>query len=196
MAFWNKKDNQGDNVEKSSEQLTGSTSKSTLDKPADIFSSNQKQVVGVPFEQQAKELSHENIRSALSKGTVIQGKLSFDTPVRIDGKLNGEIYSTETVIVGETGEIDAKIEVKQLIVRGKVSGVVSASDNIKIFKGGEVNSDIFTKNVFMEEGAKFNGNCSMGTEKISAIGGEKNKTKKSLSTESDKPKKQSEIRVH
>ena len=35
------------------------------------------------------------VRSALGPGTVIQGRLSFDTPVRIDGTLSGDISSSE-----------------------------------------------------------------------------------------------------
>lgn len=101
------------------------------------------------------------VRSALSKGTVIQGKLSFDTPVRIDGKLSGEVYSSDALIVGPDGKIDADIKVKTLVVIGTVTGVVRATESIEILAGGNVTGEIITPSLSLQEGGKLNGRCWM-----------------------------------
>lgn len=101
------------------------------------------------------------IRSALGPGTVIQGKLSFDTPVRIDGKLSGEVYSTKPLIVGETGDIQADVQVSALVVMGKVSGNIKATERIEILKTGEISGEISTPALVIEEGARFTGGCAM-----------------------------------
>lgn len=104
----------------------------------------------------------ENVRSVLSEGTVINGRLTFDTPVKIDGKLTGEVFSSDTLVVGKTGKIDAKIEVQTLIVQGHVSGEVRARDTIEVVEGGVLTADITTKKLIIRD-AVFSGGCKMSS---------------------------------
>jgi len=101
------------------------------------------------------------IRSALGAGTVIQGKLSFDTPVRIDGKLSGEIFSSEALIIGASGNVDAQVEVRALVVSGTVRGKIVAKERIELLAGGKIEGSIVSPSFRMEEGAVFNGKCAM-----------------------------------
>ena len=103
-------------------------------------------------------------RSALGPGTVIQGKLSFDTVVIIDGKLGGEVYSSETLIVGKQGSVNAQVRVKHLVVAGAVSGNIAAADSIELLRGGRIDGDFTAKRLIIEEGAVFNGSCRMTGE--------------------------------
>lgn len=100
-------------------------------------------------------------RSALGEGTIIQGKLSFDTPVRIDGKLSGEIFSSKVLIVGPAGLIDAKIEVAALIVLGSVKGDITATERVEIWTGATVEGKVRTSNLVIQEGSHFSGTSEM-----------------------------------
>ena len=53
----------------------------------------------------------------IDQGSDFEGKLSFRDTVRIDGRFQGEITSENTLIVGESGEIDAEIHSKTVVVR-------------------------------------------------------------------------------
>lgn len=101
------------------------------------------------------------LRSALGPGTVIQGKLSFDTPVRIDGKLSGEIFSSEAIIVGAGGSIEGDIEVASLIVLGLVRGKVTAHQRVEVLNGGRLEADFVAPVFVIEDGGIFNGRSSM-----------------------------------
>ena len=46
----------------------------------------------------------------IDQGSEFEGKLSFRDTVRIDGRFRGEISSENTLIVGESGEIEASIK--------------------------------------------------------------------------------------
>ena len=100
--------------------------------------------------------SQEIVRSALGKGTVIQGKLSFDTPVSIDGKLSGELFSSEAVIIGKSGMVDAQIDVRSLVVYGKISGNIKVADKTVIMSGAEITGSLSTSSLIVEEGATLN----------------------------------------
>jgi cytoskeletal protein CcmA (bactofilin family) len=102
-------------------------------------------------------------RSALGPGTVIQGKLSFDTVVIIDGKLGGEVYSSETLIVGKHGSVNAQVRVKHLVVAGAVSGNITATESIELLRGGRIDGDFIAKRLIIEEGAAASQKSAMAT---------------------------------
>ena len=101
-----------------------------------------------------------NIKAAIGPGTVIEGKLSFENPVRIDGTLIGEISSTSSLIVGEQGTIKANLKVNSLVVLGQVIGNVNADDLVEIRKGGRLEADIKTARLVIEDGGFFRGKCN------------------------------------
>ena len=129
---------------------------------------------------------HGKVRSALGPGNVIQGKLSFDTPVRIDGKLSGEIFSTKTLIIGKTGQIDARVEVASLIVYGAVRGTIKASERVEGNDGGSSEGEVDTPILMVESGARLQGDCNMsGGSKVVPVGANSRSSKNAGS--SDKP---------
>lgn len=101
------------------------------------------------------------VKSALSAGTSIHGKLSFDTSVRIDGTLSGEVTSQQALIIGREGVVDAKISTQILIVEGEVRGEIQASERVEILEGGVLTGTIHTQSFVLHEGGVFNGDCQM-----------------------------------
>lgn len=108
-------------------------------------------------EPSPKKLPIADIKSALGPGTLIEGKLRFDSPVRIDGTLKGEVTSTSVLIVGEQATVEAAIHVGTLIVYGQVVGKVRADDLVEIKKGGYLEADILARRVMMDEGGFWQG---------------------------------------
>lgn len=111
------------------------------------------------IEEDMKQRFGARLRAALGNGTVIHGKLTFDTPVRIDGKLTGEVISSSTLVVGEAGNIKADVKVSSLVVYGKVVGPVHARDLVEIKNGGRLEGDITTQRLVIDEGGYFDGDC-------------------------------------
>jgi hypothetical protein len=62
----------------------------------------------------------------IDQGSEFEGKLSFRDTVRIDGRFRGEIASENTLIVGESGEIEATISSNTVAISGTVTGDVIA----------------------------------------------------------------------
>ena len=60
------------------------------------------------------------INAFLGESTVFKGLLSFEGTVRIDGKVEGEIVTKDTLVVGEKADIKAEIKVGSVIINGKV----------------------------------------------------------------------------
>lgn len=117
----------------------------------------------------------EEVNAFLGRGTTFEGKMTFEGMFRLDGKFKGEIFAGDSLVIGETGEVDAQINVKSLVVNGKFSGSITAGDRVEIYPPGRVLGDIKTPILVISEGAIFEGNCQMGKkealreEKVSVL---------------------------
>ena len=103
-----------------------------------------------------------NLTAFIDQGSDFDGKLTFKDTVRIDGSFQGEISSENTLIVGETGLIEAKIHSNTVIVSGTVVGDITAARQIVLHKSARVQGDMSAPSLIVEEGASFNGGLSMG----------------------------------
>ena len=97
----------------------------------------------------------------IDQGSEFEGKLSFRDTVRIDGRFSGEITSENTLIVGESGEIEAEIRSKTVVVSGTVNGNLIAEAKVVLHKSAKVNGDIQTPAIVVEEGAMITGKINM-----------------------------------
>ena len=93
----------------------------------------------------------------LGKGVEFKGVVNFDGTVRIDGKLEGEIHTTGTLIVGELAVVKGIISAGTLLTSGKINGTVTATERIQILKQGVLIGDIRTPAIEIEDGAHFLG---------------------------------------
>lgn len=166
-AFWNRGAHDGKASVASQEEMKKKRENDTGSNPAPGVRSQPSATQPVQRKEKSTEELLESrygkLHSALGSGTVIQGKLTFEVPVRIDGKLSGEVYSSEAIIVGENGEIEAEVKAKSLAVLGRVKGSVKASDRVEVFAGGVLEGEVETRSFAVAEGGVFNGACKMAS---------------------------------
>src|SRR5512138_2686067 len=114
----------------------------------------------MPLVQQQPEAAGE-INTLLGKGSEFEGKLTFEGTVRIDGKLSGEIFTDDVLVVGEGAEVSAEIDAGTIIIEGHVIGNVRAKRSVEIHAPGRVRGNIVTPSLFIDKGVIFEGNCQM-----------------------------------
>ncbi len=102
-----------------------------------------------------------DLNGFLDAGSHMKGELSFEDTFRIDGKFTGSVVSDGDLIVGERGDIDGEISVQRVFVSGIVRGVLRASERVEITAVGKVMADVFTPTLTIDEGAFFEGRCTM-----------------------------------
>ena len=99
----------------------------------------------------------------IDQGSSFEGKLSFKDTVRIDGHFSGQITSENTLVVGETGMIEADIRSQTVIVSGTIHGNVLAAKRVVLHKSARVDGDVETPSLVMEEGSVLNGKLNMAS---------------------------------
>jgi cytoskeletal protein CcmA (bactofilin family) len=101
------------------------------------------------------------LNTIIGKGTVIDGSMKVQNSLRIDGKVKGNIVSTDTVIVGKEGEVIGQIQAKHVLLAGKVQGNMSASGKVVLEAQAVILGDIKSSRLMIDEGALFDGKCMM-----------------------------------
>lgn len=120
--------------------------------------------------------STEEIIAFLGKGTEFKGVLSYEGTVRIDGKVEGEIITKGTLVVGESAVINAEVVVGTLVCGGKITGNISSKDKAHLLAPATIIGTIKTPVLIIEEGVRFDGKCDMlakEEKKVSQITPEK-----------------------
>src|SRR5262249_23046869 len=74
----------------------------------------------------------DGAQAHLAKGSRVEGKLTFEGSVKIDGCVEGEIQAQQAVIVGESATIDAQINAETVVVKGKVNGDIVARRQVEL----------------------------------------------------------------
>ena len=84
----------------------------------------------------------------------------FAGTLRIDCFVAGRIRSaTGTLIITETGNAEADINVAVAIIEGQVSGKIHALERVELGNGSKVFGDIETPAISIQPGAIFEGRC-------------------------------------
>jgi len=105
----------------------------------------------------------------LDVNATMQGSLVFSDPVnlRINGRFEGSLKTKGNLIVGEKATVFAEIEGENIIISGVVRGKIKSTQIVSLSSTANVYADIHTPKISIEEGAIFNGKCTMIGEKLS-----------------------------
>jgi cytoskeletal protein CcmA (bactofilin family) len=111
---------------------------------------------------------HAEITAFLGKGTEFKGVLSFEGTIRVDGRVEGEVLSKDTLIAGDEAHLQGEISVGTIISSGKIVGNIIASQKVHILAPGVIEGNIKTPKLIIEEGVTFDGKCEMAGQKKAA----------------------------
>lgn len=101
----------------------------------------------------------ENRKCYISKDAIVSGKFIDIHVLTIDGKYEGALVETAELYVGKTGKIKAEVKADFIIVEGIVIGSIRASNRIILMPTAQVLGDIHTKELIIQKGVIFEGNC-------------------------------------
>ena len=101
----------------------------------------------------------------IGKGVDFKGVVHFDGTVRIAGRLEGEIHTNGTLIVGENAVIKGIISAGSLICSGKINCNINAAEKVELMKPAVLIGDVRSPSFSMGPGAHFHGMCDMGANR-------------------------------
>lgn len=101
------------------------------------------------------------ISTLIGSSAELEGDFAVKGSARIDGKVNGNVNVTETLIVGTSGNINGNVSAKAVVIGGEILGNVEAPEKAELTATARVIGDITTAVIVIDENAVFQGRCDM-----------------------------------
>ena len=98
--------------------------------------------------------------TVIGVGCEIFGNLSLSTPIQIDGKIEGDIVSSDCVIIGEKGWLQGDVNCREIAVFGQMTGDIEAR-HVHLEASAVFSGNINTETLKIEQGAVYQGNLNM-----------------------------------
>jgi cytoskeletal protein CcmA (bactofilin family) len=108
-----------------------------------------------------KTYNETKVTSIVGPGTKIRGEVTSEGTIRIEGYVEGQVQSADTIVVQENGKVKADLIGGQVIISGEVHGNVFAHDRLEITPSARVHGDITSPRISIAEGVVFEGKCTM-----------------------------------
>jgi len=102
-----------------------------------------------------------DIIAFVGEEVAFKGTIRYQGTVRVDGRLEGEIYTDGNLIIGQKAVITAKIEAGTVTCQGRITGEIQAKNRVKLLSPAVFDGTITTPLLSMDEGVTFNGSCNM-----------------------------------
>jgi cytoskeletal protein CcmA (bactofilin family) len=99
--------------------------------------------------------------TVIGAGLNIEGDLTSDEEVVVQGNLRGKLTSTDAVSVGSGSVVQADISGQSVSIAGQVVGDVTSSERVDIQAGGRLVGDVKAARFTIADGASFKGAVDM-----------------------------------
>lgn len=116
--------------------------------------------VSMPTPNKANRGSQEVCSIAV--GTEIRGSIETSANLRLEGKVEGDVKCNGRLFMSESGKITGDIRSESAALQGRVQGDIISSDLLHLYSSSIIKGDIQAKRLLIEDGASFDGECSMG----------------------------------
>lgn len=133
-----------------------------------------------------KKIDPTVVDTVIGETVVIEGTIKTKTSIQIDGKLTGELHSDGNVTVGATGELNANVKARELVVEGTINGNVTAEEKLVIKSSGKVVGETKTNAFVVDEGGVFLGKSNMLNKENAEAKKEVASTKQNAEAENSK----------
>ena len=137
--------------------------------------------------------SKSEISAFIGLGTEFKGELNFEGVIRLDGRFSGQIRSGGTLIIGDTANVTAEIDVDTVVVSGEIHGNIRARNRVQLHAPAKHFGNIVSPVVTIDEGVIFEGNCLMNEAGLAELDKEKVKKKVTLISKEGESQLEAEI---
>ena len=91
----------------------------------------------------------------------LEGKLIIRSDLVVLGSIEGEVITTGDVSVEASAVVKARLECRNLSIRGRVEGEVTAQQRLRLAGSGYLQGNLRVGKLHVEDGATFNGTIAM-----------------------------------
>ena len=107
--------------------------------------------------------------TTIGQSLTIQGEISSDEDLIIEGRVGGQILMKNgTLTIGKQARVEADVRGARVQVLGSIQGNIAATERIELAPTAAVAGDLSADRIVVTEGATFNGRIDMDKRTIAA----------------------------
>jgi cytoskeletal protein CcmA (bactofilin family) len=110
-------------------------------------------------------------RFTMGPNDSLEGKLTYDGHVHLDGRAEGELRVSGNIEVASGAKVKALLEASNVTIKGDVEGSLNARDKLLLGKNAKLSGDVTVRRLQIEDGASLNGHVRMGDFEHQGSGG-------------------------
>jgi cytoskeletal protein CcmA (bactofilin family) len=110
-------------------------------------------------------------RFTMGPNDSLEGKLTYDGHVHLDGRAEGELRVSGNIEVASGAKVKALLEASNVTIKGDVEGTLNARDKLVLGKNAKLSGDVTVRRLQIEDGASLNGHVRMGDFEHQGSGG-------------------------
>jgi cytoskeletal protein CcmA (bactofilin family) len=106
------------------------------------------------------DLEDEDFDTIMEPDISFKGSIQFTKPFMIRGKVSGTIETSSDLVIDTNAAVLSDIHADRVLVRGTVEGNITAKRLVIVTSIGSVTGNIVSRQVVLEPGSSFSGNCT------------------------------------
>ncbi|NIM16239.1 MAG: hypothetical protein GTO45_29950 [Candidatus Aminicenantes bacterium] len=104
--------------------------------------------------------------SFFGKTMRIEGEITSDEDITIEGKVSGQLEVSKTLTIGRDGYVNGEISANVVRISGEAEGHIKASEKLEISSEGKYNGNIQSDKIAVAEGAVIKGTINLEEERV------------------------------
>jgi cytoskeletal protein CcmA (bactofilin family) len=109
----------------------------------------------------SSQVDHADRLNKIVAGTEINGDLTSDSNIHLEGEVNGNVSCAGRVVIGSSGKINGNLVCVNAEIEGAMEGQLMVENLLMLRSTARIKGDIQTMKLHIEEGAFFEGACVM-----------------------------------
>lgn len=106
-------------------------------------------------------INSDVIETVIGSKTQFKGSVSTDKPIRIDGRFEGTIETTNLVVISENAYFEGTLRCSELDLLGEAKGKFYCSEILKFALSGKLTGDVETPNIDLRPGSFYDGSLKI-----------------------------------
>ena len=116
------------------------------------------------------KIDFKKVQTMIGAEAVVNGPIKLRGGIIVYGKVYGDIHTDGPVRITISGEVIGDVQASDAHIGGSIKGNVTVSNRIVLGRKSELKGDLIYRNLIIEDGAQFEGSCSVIGVKKDASG--------------------------
>ena len=115
------------------------------------------------------KIDFKNVQTMIGNGAVVNGPISLKGGIIIYGTVYGDIQTDGPVRITISGKVFGNVQASDAHIGGSLKGDISVANKIVLGRKSEIIGDLLYSSLIIEDGAQFQGSCSVIGNKENTI---------------------------